>query len=45
MDERDLKAALQNGSTLEEAASHLCRSGTLPDVAKKVEELGVKSRT
>jgi hypothetical protein len=38
MDERDLRAAIEHGSTLEE---QLCRSGTLTDVAKKAEELGL----
>ena len=46
MDVRDLTAALIAGSTIEEAAEHLCRSGTLDDVRRKAEELGLtyKSR-
>jgi hypothetical protein len=38
---RDLTAALKHGSTIEEAASHLCRSGTVEDVRRKAEELGL----
>ena len=41
MDLEDLKAALKSGSTIEEAAHHLCRSGTLEDVRRKAEELGM----
>ena len=41
MDERDLKAAIEHGSTLKEAAGHLCRSGTVDDVAKKARTLGL----
>ena len=46
MDIRDLTAALEHASTIEEAAEHLCRSGTLDDVRRKAEELGLtyKSR-
>ena len=29
MDIRDLAAALRSGSTIEDAAQHLCRSGTI----------------
>jgi len=38
---RDLTAALRSGDTIEEAASHLCRSGTIDDVRRKAEELGL----
>jgi hypothetical protein len=41
MDVEDLKAALSSGSTIEEAAVHLCRSGTIPDVMAKATELGL----
>ena len=41
MDVEDLKAALQSGITIEEAAHHLCRSGTVDDVRRKAEELGL----
>jgi hypothetical protein len=43
-DERDLKDAVDGGDTLEEAATLLCRSGTLDDVAKKAQELGLRWR-
>lgn len=41
MDVRDLTAALKYGDTIEEAATHLCRSGTVNDVRRKAEELGL----
>jgi hypothetical protein len=41
MDVRDLRAALEQGSAIEEAAGHLCRSGTVDAVAKKATELGL----
>ena len=37
----DLKAHLECGGTIEGAAEHLCRSGTVEDVRKKAEELGL----
>jgi hypothetical protein len=40
MDERDLKAELEHGSSIEEEAGHLCRSGTVDEVKKKAEEMG-----
>ena len=42
MDLRDLTAALRSGDTIEDAAQHLCRSGTVDDVRRKAEELGLK---
>jgi hypothetical protein len=36
MDVRDLIAALKYGDTIEEAAIHLCRLGTVDDVRRKV---------
>lgn len=46
MDERDLKAALEHGSTIEEAAILLCRAGSVTEVAAKAKELGLRfSRT
>jgi hypothetical protein len=42
MDERDLRAELEHGSSIKEAAGHLCRSGTVEEVAKKAQELGLK---
>jgi hypothetical protein len=38
---RDLTAALTSGSTMEDAAQHLCRSGTVDDVRRKAAELGL----
>lgn len=40
-DERDLKAAVEDGYTLDQAATFLCRSGTKDEVATKAEELGL----
>jgi hypothetical protein len=45
MDVEDLAAALRYGSTIEEAAQHLCRSGTVEDVRRKAEELGLKYKS
>jgi hypothetical protein len=39
MDVEDLTASLASGSTIEEAAVHLCRSGTIADVMAKATEL------
>jgi hypothetical protein len=41
MDVEDLTAALQSGDTIEEAAQFLCRSGTVDEVRRKAEELGL----
>jgi hypothetical protein len=41
MDIEDLTAALKSGDTIEDAAHHLCRSGTVEDVRRKAEELGL----
>ena len=41
MDVRDLILSLKSGHTLEETARHLCRSGTVDDVSRKAEELGL----
>jgi hypothetical protein len=43
-DVRDLTAALQHGSTIEEAAGHLCRAGSVEEVRAKADELGLKYR-
>jgi hypothetical protein len=40
MDVEDLTATLNLGSTIEDAAQHLCRSGTVNDVRRKVKTLG-----
>jgi len=42
MDIEDLTAVLKSGDTIEDAAHHLCRSGTVEDVRRKAEELGLK---
>ena len=39
MDIADLKDALKEGVTIEEAAAFLCRSGTVDDVATKAREV------
>ena len=41
MDVEDLKASLQHGTSIEEAAEHLCREGTLDEVKRKADELGL----
>jgi hypothetical protein len=45
IDVRGLMAALRCGETIEEAAEHLCRSGTIKDVRHKAEELGLKYKS
>jgi hypothetical protein len=45
MDIRDLTAVLETGSTIEDAAQHLCRSGTVDEVRRKAEELGLIAKT
>jgi hypothetical protein len=45
MDVRNLAAALAPGSTIEDAAKHLCRSGTVDEVRRKAEELGLKYKS
>jgi hypothetical protein len=42
---RDLMAELRSGSSIEEAAQHLCRSATVDEVRRKAEELGLKYKT
>jgi len=44
MDVDDLKAAIESGRSIEEAAEFLCRSGSVDDVARKCEELGLKPK-
>src|SRR5712691_436221 len=39
MDLRDLMASLRCGDTIEDAAQHLCRSGTIDDVRRKAVNL------
>jgi hypothetical protein len=38
---RDLRDALGQGDSIEKAAEFLCRSGTLNDVRRKADELGL----
>jgi hypothetical protein len=40
----DLRNSLEHGETIQEAAAHLGRSGTVDQVARKAEELGLVSR-
>ncbi|MGY3610993.1 MULTISPECIES: hypothetical protein [unclassified Bradyrhizobium] len=40
----DLRASLEHGSTIEEAAGFLFRSGSVDDVARKAAELGLPIR-
>jgi len=40
MGHRDLTAALRSGSTIEDAAKHLCRSGTVDESGAKLKNLG-----
>ena len=44
MDVDDLKAAIETGSSVEEAAEFLCRAGSVDDVARKTEELSLKAK-
>ena len=44
-DVRSLMASLRCGDTIEEAAQHLCRSGTIDEVRRKAEELGLKYKS
>jgi hypothetical protein len=45
MDVEDLIAALRSGATIEDAAQHLCRSGTVDEVRRKAEVLGLKYKS
>ena len=38
----DLKALIEDGSSIEEAAQFLCRSGSVEEIKRKCEELGLK---
>ena len=40
----DLEAAMESGSSVEEAAQFLCRAGSVVDVARKCDELGLKPK-
>jgi hypothetical protein len=45
MDLWDLKNSLAHGDSIEEVAEFLCRSGTLDEVRRKAEELGLHYRS
>jgi len=45
MDIAHLRTALGSGDTIEEAARFLCRSGTVDEVRRKAEELGLSYKT
>ncbi len=44
MDIDDLKAAIEGGATIKEAAEFLCRSDSVDDIARNCEERGVKPK-
>ena len=44
MDVEDLTAVLNDGNTIEDAAVQLRRSGTVQDVRRKAEELGLLTK-
>jgi hypothetical protein len=44
MDLDDLKAAIESGCTIQDAAETLCRSGSVDDVERKCRELGLKPK-
>jgi hypothetical protein len=41
MDIKDLRILLEQGSNIEEIAKFLCRAGTVDEVRRKAEELGL----
>jgi hypothetical protein len=41
----DLKAAIESGSSIEEAAQFLCRADSVEEVARKCAELGLKPKS
>jgi hypothetical protein len=40
----DIKAAIESGRAIEEAAEFLCRANSVDDVARKCAELGLKPK-
>jgi hypothetical protein len=44
MDIEDLKAAIESGASIQEAADLLCRADGVEEVARKCEELGLKPK-
>jgi hypothetical protein len=43
-DIEDLRAAIEGGATIQQAADLLCRADSIDDVARKCEELGLKPK-
>jgi hypothetical protein len=43
-DIEDLKASIEHGSSIEEASSLICRFGSIDDVQRKANELGLHQR-
>jgi len=44
MDIDDLKAAIEGGASITEAAEFLCRADSVDDIARKCEELGLRPK-
>jgi hypothetical protein len=44
MDIEDLKAAIEGGASIKEAAQFLCRADSVDDVARKCKDLGLKPK-
>jgi hypothetical protein len=44
MDIDDLRAAIEGGGSIEDAAEFLCRADSVDDVARKCAELGLKPK-
>jgi hypothetical protein len=44
MDIEDLRAAIEGGATIQEAADLLCRADGVEEVARKCAELGLKPK-
>jgi hypothetical protein len=44
MDIEDLRAAIEGGATIEQAADLLCRADGVEEVARKCAELGLKPK-
>jgi hypothetical protein len=44
MDLEDLRAAIEGGASIQEAADLLCRAGGVEEVARKCAELGLKPK-
>ena len=44
MDIEDLKAAIEGGASIQDAAEFLCRADSVDDVARKCDGLGLKPK-